>query len=368
MRRSVVPFASALLVVSLLASSPCPAQTINHSYIDGVPALPQATKDAIGQQKWFFSHASVGGNMIDGMSALHSENQNWYQLVPGSVGFNSGQSRANNPPTPTVAGTVYECQRGNPGWQAKITIFQNSVNVSGWRSPACPIVMDKFCYIDQDANATTYTNAMTGLEAAWPTTIFVYMTMPLTTSEDSDNVLRNQYNTAVRQYCQTHGRLLYDIADMEAWSPGPTGVQYTFTSGGQTYQKMYNGYSSDGGHLNSTGCKRIATGWYAVAAAIATAPDCNGNGVPDNLDIARGISSDGNGNGVPDECEPSTGDMNCDGRVNGKDIAPFVLALVDAAAYAAAYPGCPRTHADCDGNGLVETADVDSFAEILLGL
>ncbi|MFT7668386.1 MAG: hypothetical protein ACI8X5_001078 [Planctomycetota bacterium] len=31
--------------------------------------------------------------------------------------------------------------------------------------------------------------------------------------------------------------------------------------------------------------------------------DCNGNGVPDSVDIAGGFSSDINGNGIPDECE-----------------------------------------------------------------
>ncbi|MDP6519666.1 MAG: hypothetical protein QF411_07185, partial [Planctomycetota bacterium] len=34
---------------------------------------------------------------------------------------------------------------------------------------------------------------------------------------------------------------------------------------------------------------------------------CNGNGVPDYLDIFYGLSTDCNGNGVPDECEPCTG-------------------------------------------------------------
>lgn len=32
-------------------------------------------------------------------------------------------------------------------------------------------------------------------------------------------------------------------------------------------------------------------------------PDCNGNGVPDECDIADGTSDDLNGNGIPDECE-----------------------------------------------------------------
>ncbi len=33
-------------------------------------------------------------------------------------------------------------------------------------------------------------------------------------------------------------------------------------------------------------------------------PDCNGNGIPDECDVALGTSPDSNGNGVPDECDP----------------------------------------------------------------
>ncbi len=34
-------------------------------------------------------------------------------------------------------------------------------------------------------------------------------------------------------------------------------------------------------------------------------PDCNGNGIPDSIDIATGTSKDCNSNGIPDECEAS---------------------------------------------------------------
>ena len=37
--------------------------------------------------------------------------------------------------------------------------------------------------------------------------------------------------------------------------------------------------------------------------------DCNGNGIPDECDIASGISQDCNSNGIPDECDIA----NCDG-------------------------------------------------------
>jgi len=41
----------------------------------------------------------------------------------------------------------------------------------------------------------------------------------------------------------------------------------------------------------------------AFAHIAALRPDCNGNGVPDESDIAAGTSLDLNGNGIPDVCE-----------------------------------------------------------------
>ena len=66
-------------------------------------------------------------------------------------------------------------------------------------------------------------------------------------------------------------------------------------------------------------------------------PDCNSNGIADDVDIANGTSFDCNCNGVPDECDledpmmdlnndgyidsctACAGDANCDGVVNGFD-------------------------------------------------
>jgi hypothetical protein len=253
-----------LSAVFVFASANVSAATIDHNAIAGVASLPQSTMDAIGQQKWFFTHASVGGNMLGGLDALHASDSTRYQLATTSVASGS------NAPASTVPGTVYGCDRDNPGWSAKYTIFDNSVRNAGWHSPAVGIVMDKLCYIDQDANATTYVNTMSALETSFPSTVFVYTTMPLTTGTDNDNILRNSYNQAVRNYCGANKKLLFDIADIE--SHDPNGVASTFTSDGVTYQKLYGDYSSDGGHLNDDGAQRVALGWYATAAAI-TVPE-----------------------------------------------------------------------------------------------
>lgn len=61
------------------------------------------------------------------------------------------------------------------------------------------------------------------------------------------------------------------------------------------------------------------------------------------------------------------GDLNCDGVVDNFDIDPFVLALVNPAGYAAAYPGCNRANADMDRDGAVTNFDIDPFVAALGG-
>jgi hypothetical protein len=245
----------------LLVAFEASAVTINHNNIDGVATLPQSTMNAIGQQKWFFAHASVGGNMLEGMDSLHDNNSTRYQLDVLSAG--------GAPPGSTSPGVVYGYDRGNPSWEGKLQDFRDAVD-AGWRSPKVDFVMDKFCFIDQDAGFTAYRDSMALLSATYPGTTFVYTTMPLTTYSDSSNILRNQYNEAVRGYCLANNKLLFDIADIEAYSP--TGAASTFVSGGVTYQKLYSGYASDEGHLNSTGSQRVAAGWYAAAATAVPEP------------------------------------------------------------------------------------------------
>jgi acetyl esterase/lipase len=58
-------------------------------------------------------------------------------------------------------------------------------------------------------------------------------------------------------------------------------------------------------------------------------------------------------------------DLNCDGVVNFDDINPFVLAISDPAAYAAAYPDCNFMNGDCNSDGLVDFDDINPFVVLL---
>ena len=78
-----------------------------------------------------------------------------------------------------------------------------------------------------------------------------------------------------------------------------------------------------------------------------TSADCNGNGTPDDCDIADGISDDYDLNGVPDECE------DCNG--NG---VPDACDLDCGAGNCLNDPlGC-GTSADCNGNGKPDDCDI----------
>jgi len=255
----------AVSMVATLSVLPVHAEVIDHAAVNAVSSYSQSTMEKIGSQNYFFSHASVGGNMVGGLDALHASNSNFYQLQTVAA--------SSTPPASVLGGGVYEFDRGNPGWQAKLDQFNQSL-ANGWAGKV-DLAMDKFCFIDQEADAKTYLSVMQGLEKklAGSGTKLVYATMPLTTGNDSDNILRNNFNTTVRSFVAGSGnRLLFDIADIEAWDAH--GVQHTFTSGGITYQQLSDGFSSDGGHLNDAGSQRVALGFYGVAnASLAAVPE-----------------------------------------------------------------------------------------------
>ena len=60
-----------------------------------------------------------------------------------------------------------------------------------------------------------------------------------------------------------------------------------------------------------------------------------------------------------------SGDLNCDGEVNFRDINPFVLALTRQAPYEAAFPNCHWLNADCNGDDAVTFGDINPLVAFL---
>ncbi len=256
---------SALLVGSSLSLGQL---IVDHTAVGQVASYSQGTMDAIGALRFFFAHASVGDNIMSGLTALHNENSMFYRLTRSlEDAF---------PPESTTSGVVYDYERGNPGWATKITLFEDYV-ANGWRMPKVDAVLNKFCYVDPTVDFATYRDSMIALESAYPDTKFIYATVPLKTSVDGENVLRNQFNNALREWVTANGKILYDIADIEAHDLA--GNEYTFTWESVDYQKMYDGYSPDGGHLNDVGSRQAALGFYALGADLVAVPEPNGSAI-----------------------------------------------------------------------------------------
>jgi len=83
--------------------------------------------------------------------------------------------------------------------------------------------------------------------------------------------------------------------------------------------------------------------------------DCNGNGIPDECDIAAGTSADCDGNGIPDECELAGNDCNGNGVLDACDIAAGTSADCDGNGIP---DECELAGNDCNGNGVLDACDI----------
>jgi hypothetical protein len=90
--------------------------------------------------------------------------------------------------------------------------------------------------------------------------------------------------------------------------------------------------------------------------------DCNGNGVPDAIDLANGTLHDCNGNGIPDECEIAAGVQvvcTCYANCDGSTTSPM-LTVNDFICFQSRFAaGDP--YANCDGSTTVPTLTVNDF-------
>jgi hypothetical protein len=248
-----------LLIALWLSVLPCFSAPVIVGYTNAlaVSHYSYSVMTRVGQLRWFFAHASVGDRIMSGIELLHSNNPDFYRFTRSQVD--------GTPPAATQAGVIYDYMRGNPYWQVKVDDFAGYM-ANGWRYPLVDIIMNKLCWIDQTADVNYYITNSSALQSSNQATRFVYATMPLMTSEDGDNYLRNVFNNTLRSWVRTNNQVLYDVADIEAHDRN--GVEQTFVYNGRVCQELFSGYTTDGGHPDDPQAKQnLAKGLYAVAAA-----------------------------------------------------------------------------------------------------
>ena len=228
-------FYSVFLSSFLLLPQIAGAQTIiaDHTRTD-LTLIPDGAISSAANLRVMLRRASVGGNINDGLNAIQT----------GNAKYNRSR---------------WDFQdRGNPGWTAKLTDFTDQVAA---QQANFDLLSMKFCFIDPDAVATTYINEMNTMEATYSTKTFVWWTMPI---ETSGNTNRQLFNNSIRAYTSTNGKVLFDIADIE--SHNAAGEKLVDGSGRELQQGVW---SSDGGHLNDVGSRRVASAWWWLMARVA---------------------------------------------------------------------------------------------------
>lgn len=202
----------------------------------------------IGHLKVYFGHQSVGGNVLDGLREI--------------------QMRIGSGPimTDTLIG-----QNGEP--EGKCEDFVRKFAALPERPD---IALMKFCYIDFGQSTdeaklfARYAATLDGMQAKYPTVIFVPVTTPLTTQPgtwkralkkllgnvdagSAVNAKRAEFNRLlVKHYA---GRVIFDLARVE--STNADGTRNSFDWNGRPAYSMVDAYTSDGGHLNELG-RRLA--------------------------------------------------------------------------------------------------------------
>lgn len=271
-------------LIVVFCTSAATAQSIkaDHTTLD-VDVIPSSALDAARALHMSLDHASVGGNILDGMNDLASADASRYAFP-----------------------NWYWHERGNPGWQPKVDQFTDWVTA---HQSEYDVMQMKFCFIDDDANFTYYRDAMLALETAHPTKQFVWWTMPI---ETSGNQNRDAFNSAVRSYAQANDKPLYDIAAIE--SHDASGAPNT--EGG--FEAMVEAYSSDGGHLNATGRLRAAKGmWWMMARLGGWDPGGGGTGGTGGSSSGGGSSQGGTSSGGTSAGGASSGGTSAAGSSGG---------------------------------------------------
>lgn len=263
---------------------------INHTNWDP-STIDIATLDLVRTKKIIFIHVSVGSNIAGGLRNLKDENPERYNL-----NINHAPVDPNKLDYPAFG---HEHFKKLPGYTVgtddkttpKINAFDSLMrsqdgNGIEW-GKAVDIAYFKFCwvdirrydYINPDSIFNDYISCLEALIKDYPSCKFVHFTCPIkgdlnNDNDKLDNIKRHQYNELIRAYVDSAGGYLFDIADIEAHDDKD--VYQCFDFHGQTYPKMWyvpedsenDGWSNDGGHLNTKGKERMALATWKLWALI----------------------------------------------------------------------------------------------------
>ncbi len=214
------------------------------------------------QKYIYFGHMSVGNNILGGMQDILGQQPNI------AIPINSESSSE---------GFCHALLGGNKQPLEEITSFQSQVK--HLKSPP-DIAFLKFCYVDIDVATNiqqlfdAYRQMIDGLKADFTDMTFMHCTVPLTAEPQSiketikemikplvgktrtrdDNAKRMAFSNLLKHTFPPE--TIIDIALYE--SVTPDGRHSTKSLGGAKIPSLHAEYTTDGGHLNEIGSRRVA--------------------------------------------------------------------------------------------------------------
>lgn len=262
------PGIRALILLVVLVSS------CKGSYMETLdPQVDVGTAAAASGVTFFFGHQSVGVNLLEGLSQVPE--------------FNSSIVEVKHVPSNVEAARIYHSTVGRNYFpHEKISDFDERMRGAMSAVDAAGL---KFCYLDVTGDVDVqklfddYVATMERLELDYPETAIVYFTMPLRVSRGGikglakwvlrrdrsgreGNADRHTFNQLLREAKGDTGRL-FDIALFE--STYLDGSRETFRLRGVTHEALVPEYTDDGGHLNDTGRRVVATEFVAFLAELS---------------------------------------------------------------------------------------------------
>lgn len=236
--------------------------------------------EELSRRSVLFGHQSVGQNIVDGLQRLAA--------AAGAPIEAVALDRTGSPGRGTFA-HVRVADNGEPF--RKLESFERALAGRG----AFDVALMKFCYVDITARTevpplfAAYQAMLARLEARYPDTVFVRVTVPLRTlrrepdsfftqvraalgrktSGIADNARREEFNQLLRGATRETGAPLFDLARIESTHPDgrPEAEQW---EGRGAVPALVTAYTRDGGHLNEAGQHRAARELLRVIAAAPT--------------------------------------------------------------------------------------------------
>jgi hypothetical protein len=231
----------------------------------------------LARARVYFGHQSVGGNVLDGLSALAAERGVPLRITEAPAGVDDG-----------APGIVHQKVGRNAEPATKCDAFGGFLTGAG-RAARFDAAVLKFCYADLgDRTDVTpeqlfelYKKTAASVRSVRPDVTLVHATVPLNTrgegtgdrvraalglatSKDANNARRSRFNDLMR--AEYAGEPLFDVALAESARPG--GSRAGSEQDGRFVDALRRDFSSDGGHLNDDG-RRVVAREFARALAAA---------------------------------------------------------------------------------------------------